>query len=105
MVVLFSDVHSKKCLRSLEAFCFKLNFHSGYEMPRLTTEQRWIAIIVMFQTGVTQADIAEHFGCSQPCISNLIHRYLTTVIVNDAPCSGRPRVTTPNQDRYIVLQH
>ena len=100
MVVLFSDDHSEvlKCLRSLvEAFCFKLNFYSGFEMPRLTPEQRWIAI-GMFQTGVTQADIAEHFGCSQPCISNLIHRYLTTGIVNDAPRSGRPRVTTPNQD-------
>lgn len=59
----------------------------------------------MFETGVTQQTIAERLGCSQPCISNLINRYLATGTVEDNPRTGRPRVTTPNQDRYIVLQH
>ena len=73
-------------------------------MPRLTISDRWRAV-GMFESGVTQEEIAETFRCSQPCISGLIARYLETGTVEDRPRSGRPRVTTPNQDRYIVLQH
>jgi hypothetical protein len=29
----------------------------------------------------------------------------TTNSINDWPCSGRPRVTTPCQDMYILWQH
>ena len=32
-------------------------------------------------------------------------RYAQTGTVNDRPRSGRPRVTTHTEDRYIVLQH
>lgn len=74
------------------------------KMPRLSAEQRSQAI-GMLQAGMSQSEIARHFGCSQPAISNLTRRYEETGSVDDHPRSGRPRVTTPIQDRFIVLQH
>ncbi|KAF5907804.1 Transposable element Tc1 transposase [Clarias magur] len=44
-------------------------------------------------------------GCSQPTIRNLVQRHTATGSVDDRPRPGRERVTTPQQDRYIQLQH
>jgi len=54
---------------------------------------------------MSQRAIARHFGCSQATISNLAKRFEATGSVSDRPRPGRSRVTTPNQDRMIVLQH
>ena len=59
----------------------------------------------MLEAGETQEVVAARMGCSQPVISNLVNRHEETGTVEDRPRSGRPRVTTPNQDHYIVLQH
>ena len=74
------------------------------DMPRLPIEQRWRGI-GMFEAGESQQTIARRLGCSQPAIANLISWYVGTGSVEDHPRTGRPRVTTPNQDRYMVLQH
>uniref|UniRef100_UPI00358E635A dynactin subunit 1-like n=1 Tax=Myxine glutinosa TaxID=7769 RepID=UPI00358E635A len=74
------------------------------QMPRLTSEQR-LRAIEMLEDGVSQRTIAQRLGCSQPAISNLTRCYGETGTVNDGPRRGRPRVTTPNEDRCIVLQH
>ena len=49
--------------------------------------------------------VARHFGCSHSTITRLLQRHRETGSVNDRPRSGRERVTTPDQDRYIVLKH
>lgn len=74
------------------------------KMPRLTDQQRGIAV-GMLRARMKQREIARQLGCSQATISKLRRRFEETGSVRDRPRSGRPRVTTPNQDRWIVLQH
>ncbi|XP_048255108.1 uncharacterized protein LOC125381706 [Haliotis rufescens] len=55
--------------------------------------------------GATQRQLARTFNCSQTTISKLIIRYQQTGETQDRPRSGRPRVTTPAEDRYIRQIH
>ena len=69
-------------------------------MPRLTPEQRERAI-GMAHMGATNAHIARTFGCSRVAINNLMQRYRQTGQTLDRPRTGRPRVTTSREDRYL----
>ena len=73
-------------------------------MPRLTLAQRNNAI-GRLQAGATQQAVARHFAVSRQTMSALWERYNTTQSVNDRSRSGRPRVTTAAQDRYIRVCH
>ncbi|XP_071118579.1 uncharacterized protein [Haliotis cracherodii] len=73
-------------------------------MPRLTQEQRHNAI-GRLEAGQTQQTVATAMNVSRATINRLWMRYSTTRSVNDRPTAGRPRDTTPVQDRYIRLQH
>ena len=73
-------------------------------MPRLTEAERNRAI-GMANMGASQRQIARTFNCSQAAISNLLSRYQQTGQAQDRPRSGRPRVTTPAEDRYIRTIH
>lgn len=73
-------------------------------MPRLTDAERNNAI-GRLEVGVTQQAVARHFGVSRQTIAALWTRYHNTQSVNDRPRSGRPRVTTAAQDRYIRVRH
>ena len=73
-------------------------------MPRLSREQHLWAL-GMVEAGSSYSDIARHMGCSQPTIRNLVECQNTTGSPDDRLRPGRERVTTPNQDRYIRLQH
>ena len=73
-------------------------------MPRLTSEQRLHAI-GMLESGDTQRVVAQRLGCSQVTICNLATRYRDTNAAADRQRSGRPRVTTRAEDRYILLTH
>ncbi|XP_071102331.1 uncharacterized protein [Haliotis cracherodii] len=55
--------------------------------------------------GATPRQIARTFNCSQTTISKLIIHYQQTGQNQDRPRSGRPRVTTPADDRYIRQIH
>ena len=46
-----------------------------------------------------------HFGCTRNTIECLRRRFRVIRNVADRPRSGRPRVTTAADGRYIVLQH
>ena len=59
----------------------------------------------MLDGGMSCRQVARHFGCSPSTITRLLQRHRETGSVNDRPRSGSERVTTPDQDRYIVLQH
>ena len=55
--------------------------------------------------GRQQLFVLRHFGCTRKTIERLRRRFRVTGNVADRPRSGRPRVTTAVDDRYIVLQH
>jgi len=73
-------------------------------MPRLSADERGRAVGHL-EAGVTVADVARIFNCSRETIYNLQTRYMNTGSTRDRPRSGRPRVTTPAQDRYIRTTH
>ena len=75
-----------------------------FEMRRLGNDERHRAM-GMLDGGMSFRQVARHFGCSPSTIIILLQRHRETGSVNDRPRSGRERVTTPDQDRYIVLQH
>ncbi|XP_060083891.1 uncharacterized protein LOC132563146 [Ylistrum balloti] len=73
-------------------------------MPRLTEVQRGQAIGMLLQ-GQGQLQVAAHFGVHIRTIQRLVQRVRVTGRVIDRPRTGRPRVTTPHQDRFIRLSH
>ena len=73
-------------------------------MPRLTAAQRERAIGHL-EVGETAEAVAATFQCHISAIYRLQHRFLTTGATADAQRSGRPRVTTPRQDRHIFRNH
>ena len=73
-------------------------------MPRLNAADRNIAI-GRLEAGESQSAVARHYNVHQSTISRLWDRYVTTNSTRDRQRTGRPRVTTPAQDRYIRLFH
>ena len=59
----------------------------------------------MLQAGVSQLNVARGFGVNPSQINRLLIRHRETGTVKDRPRSGRPKVTTLRQDRYIRFQH
>ena len=56
----------------------------------------------MLTTGMSARDVAKHFQCHESTISQLLNRFQQTGNVADQPRSGRPRNTTPREDRYLT---
>lgn len=73
-------------------------------MPRLSRAQRENAL-GRLQAGQSQTNVARALHVAPSTISRLWDRFQTTGSTADAPRSGRPRVTTPAQDRFIRLRH
>ena len=73
-------------------------------MPRLMQHSRDQAI-GMLQAAESVRGVARRFGCSRVAIYDLQRRFQDTGRTLDRQSSGRPRVTTPNQDRRIRLIH
>ncbi|VDI19065.1 Hypothetical predicted protein, partial [Mytilus galloprovincialis] len=48
--------------------------------------------------------IAVHFGVNHTVIMRLVQRYRQTWSVEDRPRAGRPRKTTPREDRNLSRQ-
>ena len=59
----------------------------------------------MLNAGMSGTVVSRHFGCTRKTIEGLHRRFRVTGNLADRPRSGRPRVTTATDDRYIVLQH
>jgi transposase len=59
----------------------------------------------MFQAGMTQTEITNHFNYSRMTIYRLHVRVRTTGTTSDRRHSGRPRKTTLRQNRHITLIH
>jgi transposase len=73
-------------------------------MPRLSEDQRNNAI-GRLHAGETKTHVSRVLNVSQSNISRLWDRYQQQGSTHDRPWSGRPRVTTPAQDRHIRLRH
>ena len=59
----------------------------------------------MLEAGASTDDVAAQVGSSVQAVRSLRWRFVQTGSTEDLPCNGRPRVTTPAQDRYILNQH
>ena len=73
-------------------------------MPRIAKHLRERAV-GMLEAGALIEDVAAQVGSSVQAIRSLRRRFVQTGSTEDLPRSGRPRVTTPAQDRYILNQH
>ncbi|KAG2462916.1 AKAP5 protein, partial [Polypterus senegalus] len=73
-------------------------------MPRVPAHLRERAL-GMLQGGMRTADVARAINCHVRTVRRLRQRYRETGRTADHPRSGRPRVTTPAQNRYIRISH
>ena len=55
--------------------------------------------------GHTPTAVDRYLGCHFSTVARLSQRHQITGSVNDRPRTGRPRVTTAAQDRYIRVTH
>ena len=52
--------------------------------------------------GMSARDVTRHFERHESTISRLLNRFQQTGSVADRPRSGRPRITTPREDRFLT---
>ncbi|GBM18378.1 Transposable element Tcb2 transposase [Araneus ventricosus] len=60
-------------------------------------------IIRRLECGHTQLEVSEELGIAQSIISRLWQRFQDDGNVSRCYSTGRPRVTTPNEDRYLAV--
>ena len=70
-------------------------------MGKLSILNRALAI-GQLQAGKTVSEVANAFNVSRKAIQNLKKKFRDTGNVKDLPRSGRPKVTTPRQDRRMI---
>ncbi len=59
-------------------------------------------IIGMAAAGATQGAIAARYGVHRHSVRNILRRHALTGTTRHRPITGRPRVTTPAQDRFLL---
>ncbi|GFW22603.1 transposable element Tc1 transposase [Trichonephila clavipes] len=72
------------------------------QRSHLTDSKAW-RVVGRLEGGQTQAKVARAIGVSQSVISRIWNRFLETESAGRRPGQCRRRVTTPNEDRYLVL--
>ncbi|GFV15346.1 HTH_Tnp_Tc3_2 domain-containing protein [Trichonephila clavipes] len=60
-------------------------------------------IIRRLECGCTQLEVSEELGIAHSVLSRIWQRFQDDGNVSRCYSTGRPRVTTPNEDRYIYL--
>ncbi|GFV39259.1 transposable element Tcb2 transposase [Trichonephila clavipes] len=69
---------------------------------RLPNSLRWRAIGWM-EMGLSQADVARRLNVSRSVVQRLWDQYQSEDSVSRKPVPGRPRATTPAEDRFLAL--
>ncbi|KFM65373.1 Transposable element Tcb2 transposase, partial [Stegodyphus mimosarum] len=69
---------------------------------RMEDSERWRAV-GRIEAGQSITDVAVFFGVHHSLISRLWKHFQTTQTVVRRPVAGRPRITTPAEDRYIAI--
>ncbi|GFV83947.1 uncharacterized protein TNCV_1479491 [Trichonephila clavipes] len=69
---------------------------------RLPNSLRWRAVGWM-EMGLSQADAARRINVSRSVVQRLWDQYQSEDSVSRRPVPGRPRATTPAEDRFLAL--
>ncbi|GFU22709.1 HTH_Tnp_Tc3_2 domain-containing protein [Trichonephila clavipes] len=69
---------------------------------RLPNSLRWRAVGWM-EMGLSQADVARRLNVFRSVFQRLWDQYQSEDSVSRRPVPGRPRATTPAEDRYLAL--
>ena len=69
---------------------------------RLTADQR-VRALAWLDEGLGQREVARRLQVPHSVIQRLHQRFIETGAVQERQRSGRPRVTTRQEDRYLVL--
>ncbi|GFU50630.1 uncharacterized protein TNCV_235921 [Trichonephila clavipes] len=69
---------------------------------RLPNSLRWRAVGWM-EMGLSQADASRHLNVSRSVVQRLWDQYQSEDSVSRRPVPGRPRATTPAEDRFLAL--
>jgi transposase len=72
----------------------------GMVRRKLTIPERWQSV-GMHSGGLSHRRVADHFRVNHSIIVRLLQRFRQTGNVTDRPRAGRPRKTTPGEDRLI----
>lgn len=106
-IELFISFHSSTQLQILVHFlnnrvvsCWFLGEMS--EHHRLDDGMRW-RIVGRIEAGQSQAQVARELDITPSVISNLWSQFKTSGTVCRRPGQGRPRASTANDDRYLVV--
>jgi transposase len=67
---------------------------------KLSIPERW-QVVGMHNGGFSHRRVADHFRVNHSIIVRLMQRFCQTGNVTDRPRAGRPRKTTPREDRLI----
>jgi transposase len=70
---------------------------------KLTIPERWQAV-GMHNGGFSHRRVADHFRVNHSIIVRLMQRFRQTWNVTDRPRAGKPRKTTPREDRLISIR-
>ena len=91
------------CERKLIFFVQSFKFHFllvWYGRRKLTLPERWQAVGI-YNGGFSNRRVADHFRVNHSIIVRLMQRFRETGNATDRPRAGRPRKTTPRDDRLI----
>ena len=83
-----------------ESFLSFIFYWFGMVRRKLTIPERWQAV-GMHKGGFSHRRVADHFRVIHSIIVRLMQRFRQTRYVTDRPRAGRPRKTTPREDRLI----
>ena len=96
---------------ALDDYCHKNTQRTSYRynlgkisMPRIPRHLRERAI-GMLEAGASTEEVSVQVGSSVQAVRSLRRQFVQTGSMQDLPRSGRPGVTTPAQDRFILNQH
>ena len=70
-------------------------------MVRLSLQDQ-LRVVVYFDQGVSQCQIAAQLHCSHTAVQKVVRKYRSTGSVEDLPKSGRPQVLTAREKRIAV---
>ncbi|GFW27721.1 uncharacterized protein TNCV_766031 [Trichonephila clavipes] len=100
------DAVARNLIHSPEG-TYDVIFHSECNNRIVITQRKHLdyflrgRIIERLECGRTQLEVSEELGITQSVISRLCQRFQDDGNVSRCYSTGRPRVTTPNEDRYI----
>lgn len=72
-------------------------------MPRLTVDTRK-ELVKLNKEGISNREIGRRLNCDEKTVRLTLQKYKKTGSVHDSPKCGRPRVTSPMEDRYIKVR-